>query len=215
MKIETIEVAGLASALKAMRLPYNKKPKSIIHSHAWCGETMEDGFSKNYISESDIYVHPKDIELMQTLMMNGDEKLMMNGDSHCKPQRGLIAYMDITASISFFTELETYRMGHERLFSASTMNTEGKKLKGLALEKELEKVSIMRPIRKIDFFSYQSLRNMVYWRHNHRKPEWHAFIEHIKTLPLADEFILYGLDEQLKVHDRMWKEYLVELETAN
>lgn len=203
MKIETIEVAGLASVLKAMRLPYNKDTQSVIHTNTWCGDSIEEGFTKEFVNESDIFVHPKDIELLQNLMMNGD--------SHCKPQRGLIAYLDITASISFFTELETYRMGHERLFSASTMNTEGKKLRGVELERALAVVSLMRQIRKIDFFSYQCLRNIVKQRYNHRKPEWHYFIEHIKTLPLAQELIVYGLDEQLAVHDQMWAEYLEEL----
>lgn len=203
MKIETIEVAGLASALKAMRLPYNKDSKSIIYTDSWCDDSIENDYAKEYLSQSDIFVHPKDVELFQNLMESGD--------SHAKMQRGLLAYLDITASISFWSEAETHRMGHERLFSSSTMNTEGKKLKGLALEKELKNVSIMRPIRKIDYFSYQCLRNIVKQRHNHRKPEWHAFIEHIKTLPLADEFILYGLEHELEIHDMLWDEYLEEL----
>lgn len=203
MKIETIEVAGLASVLKAMRLPYNKEPKSVIHTNVWCGDSIEDDFAKQFVGGSDIFVHQKDIELLQNLMESGD--------SHAKPQRGLLAYLDITVGIGVWGEIETYRMGRERLFSASTQNTECKGLRGLALKKAKAKISVERPLRKVDYYSYQCLRNIVKQRHNHRDPDWHYFIEHIKTLPLADEFILYGLEHELEIHDMLWREYLEEL----
>ena len=47
---------------------------------------------------------------------------------------------------------------------------------------------------RVDMFSYQTLRRIVAQRHNHRLPEWHQFIDWIKTLPFAQEFILDGLN---------------------
>ena len=46
----------------------------------------------------------------------------------------------------------------------------------------------------VDVYSYQTLRRIVEQRHNHRLPEWHTFIDWIKTLPLAEELILVGLE---------------------
>lgn len=63
---------------------------------------------------------------------------------------------------------------------------------------------------KIDYFSYQTLRRIVSQRYNHRKPEFHEFIEWVKTLPYADELILLGLEEKLDVHNKMYNEYLSE-----
>lgn len=60
---------------------------------------------------------------------------------------------------------------------------------------------------RVDFFSYQALRNMVRWRADHRLPEWHFFIEWVKTLPYADELILVGLEKQLAVHDKYMDDY--------
>lgn len=46
----------------------------------------------------------------------------------------------------------------------------------------------------VDVYSYQTLRRIVAQRHNHRLPEWHQFIDWIKTLPLAEELIFVGLN---------------------
>ena len=203
MTIKTIEVAGFASALQALRLPYNKDTESQIELEQQCYVAMDDDYTHVMESESYIRTAKKDVTLLQMLMIKGD--------SHCKPQRGILAYLDITVGIGVWAEIETYRAGHERLFSASTMHTEGKGLKGLALKKVKQTISVERPVRKIDYFSYQCLRNIVKQRYNHRDPDWHYFIEHIKTLPLAQELIVYGLDEQIKIHDQMWEEYKAEL----
>ena len=47
---------------------------------------------------------------------------------------------------------------------------------------------------RVDMFSYQALRRIVSQRHNHRLPEWHVFVDWIKTLPLSQELILDGLE---------------------
>ena len=158
MKIELLETSGMVSALKALRLPYNKEPMSEI-SHT----LFARGGVFNQRNRIDFDLEGKDIALMQ--------KLIISGDEHAKPLRGILAYLDITAPIDWWVEAETYEAGHQRLFSASTMNTEGRGLKGHALREELNKISFGREVRKIDYFSYQTLRRIVRQRYNHRKAE--------------------------------------------
>lgn len=195
MKIELLEISGMVSALKALRLPYNKEPMSEIE-HSWHARDCV------YSQLNRIYFDPegKDIALMQ--------KLIISGDEHAKPLRGILAYLDITAPIDWWVEAETYEAGHQRLFSASTMNTEGKGLKGHALREELNSISFGREVRKIDYFSYQTLRRIVRQRYNHRKAEWHFFIDAVRMLPYANELILVGLEDEMRIHDEWMEEYL-------
>lgn len=197
MKIELLEISGMVSALKALRLPYNKEPMSEIdHTLYANGDIFRQ---QNRI---DFDLEGKDIALMQ--------KLIISGDEHAKPLRGILAYLDITAPIDWWWDAETYEAGHQRLFSASTMNTEGRGLKGHALREELNKISFGREVRKIDYFSYQTLRRIVRQRYNHRKAEWHFFIDAVRMLPYAEELILVGLEDEMRIHDEWMEEYLTE-----
>ena len=199
MKIETTEVAGFAAALRALRFPFKKDARSEIHTNFEADNV--EGYNR-FHSATFCLIDDKDLELLSTLISRGDE--------HAKPVRGILAYAEITAPIYFWWDLETYGVGHQRLFSESTMNDEGKKLVGKALQKALLAISFGRDIRKADYFSYQTLRHIVMQRYNHRKPEFHEFIEWIKTLPYAKELILVGLEDKLAIHDKMYHDYLNE-----
>ena len=194
MKIELLEISGMVSALKALRLPYNKEPMSEIGHNLYA----MDGSFRQY-NRIDFDLEGKDIALMQ--------KLIISGDEHAKPLRGILAYLDITAPIDWWVEAETYEAGHQRLFSASTMNTEGRGLKGHLLREELNKISFGREVRKIDYFSYQTLRRIVRQRYNHRKAEWHHFIDAVRMLPYAKELVLVGLEDEMRIHDECMVEY--------
>ena len=194
MKIELLEISGMVSALKALRLPYNKEPMSEIGHNLYA---MDSSFRQ--YNRIDFDLEGKDIALMQ--------KLIISGDEHAKPLRGILAYLDITAPIDWWVEAETYEAGHQRLFSASTMNTEGRGLKGHLLREELNKISFGREVRKIDYFSYQTLRRIVRQRYNHRKDEWHFFIDAVRMLPYAKELILVGLEDEMRIHDEWMVEY--------
>ena len=194
MKIELLEISGMVSALKALRLPYNKEPMSEIrHTLFARGGVFNQRDGINFDLDG------KDIALMQ--------KLIISGDEHAKPLRGILAYLDITAPIDWWVEAETYEAGHQRLFSASTMNTEGRGLKGHALRRELNSISFGREVRKIDYFSYQTLRRIVRQRYNHRKAEWHFFIDAVRMLPYAKELILVGLEDEMRTHDEWMVEF--------
>ena len=187
MKIETIEIAGLAGALTALRLPFGKEERSNMD--------VQIGFSKSSFGENPSYgtsttilIDPKDLTLMQTLVKRGDE--------HAKVVRGIMVWAKITAPVYWWCEEETYRMGHERLASESTMHIDCRGLAGSELQEAKSAIPMGKELTKVDMFSYQALRKMVAQRHNHRLPEWHQFIDWIKTLPLAEELIFVGLETE-------------------
>ena len=196
MEIKAIEVVGFASAFKALRLPYGLDTRSDIETHFYGGEYNG---KKIFDNSSECTFDDKDVALMSTLIKRGDE--------HAKPMRGVLAYADIIAPIDFWCELETYEKGRQRLFSGSTMHEEGRGLSGHALREAIHKIPYDRPIRKIDFFSYQCLRNIVAQRYDHRKAEWHFFIEWIKALPFADELILVGMGDKITIHNEYMRKY--------
>ena len=85
-------------------------------------------------------------------------------------------------------------MGHERLASESTMHIDCRGLSGEELVQAKSAIPMGKELTKVDMFSYQALRNIVKQRWNHRLPEWHVFVDWIKTLPLSQELILNGLE---------------------
>ncbi len=211
MKIETIEVAGLAGALTALRLPFGKDVRSHIdtfHKYDKSGvnkfefgngytsigaiDRLEDMKTITYPGRPTMYgcsvvqIEDKDLTLMQTLVKRGDE--------HAKVVRGIMVWAKITAPVYWWAEAETYRAGHERLASESTMHIDCKGLSGKELQEAKAAIPMGKELTKVDMFSYQTLRRIVAQRHDHRLPEWHTFIDWVKTLPLAEALIFVGLE---------------------
>ena len=200
MKIETIEIAGFAGALTALRLPFGKDVRSRIEH--FCDtylditdmdvEKAEDTYEvtmtghTRFTSNTHIAIEPKDLSLMTTLVKRGDE--------HAKVVRGIIVWAKITAPVYWWAEEETYRAGHERLASESTMHIDCKGLSGKELQEAKAAIPMGKELTKVDMFSYQTLRRIVAQRHNHRLPEWHTFVDWVRTLPFAEELILVGLE---------------------
>lgn len=179
IKIETVEIAGFAAALTALRLPFGKDERSEINSDLL--------FNEEEISYSqDIWVDEKDLALMNTLVKRGTE--------HAKVTRGIIVWAKITAPVYWWCEMETYVVGHQRLSSESTMHVDCRGLSGDELVAAKAAIPMGKELTKVDAFSYQALRNIAKQRWNHRLPEWHAFVDWIKTLPFSQKLILEGLD---------------------
>ena len=190
MNIETIEVAGLGAALTALRLPFGKEVRSVINlndNHFMATDNLTQEKTHFLTKGGSINVDNKDLALIQALIKRGDE--------HAKVMRGVVAWAKITAPIYYFREEETYRAGHERLFSESTMHIDCRGLSGEELQKAKAEIPMGHPCTCVDMFSYQCLRNIVRQRHDHRLPEWHQFIDWIHTLPLAEELIFVGLED--------------------
>ena len=95
MKIETLETAGILPAIRAMRNPLNSWDKSD-----------SEGFPL-MVGEAD-----------KALSM----KLAAAGDEHAKHLRMIMVWADITAPREWFIQLDTYRIGVEKV-SCSTMHT--------------------------------------------------------------------------------------------
>ena len=178
MKIETIEIAGFASALKALHLPFMGEEKSYIETCHFFTEGV-------FCNDSAVQPADKDLELMS--------KLIKGGDCEAKVLRGIVVYTKVTAPIYFWREAETYRHGHERLCSESTMHIDCKGLSGEELQKAKAAIPMGHPCTCIDSWSYQCLRNIYIWRRHHRLPEWREFCKWIETLPYAKELITVGL----------------------
>ena len=215
MKIETIEIAGLAGALTALRLPFGKEVRSEINIKTDPFIAI-DNITKektNYFAwHGHVNIHNKDLALMQILVKRGDE--------HAKVVRGIMVWARIKAPVYFTRELETYRAGRERLSSSSTMHQECQGLSGEELQRAKAELPMGTEQDFVDVYSYQTLRRIVAQRHDHRLPEWHQFIDWVRTLPFAEELILVGLEDRREIEEKakrfdMIKDVLENAESVN
>lgn len=117
-------------------------------------------------------------------------KLVKAGPEHAKVTRGVVYWVEITAPIYWWREMEAYRAGRERLSCESTMHIDCKGLSGEELQKVKAEMPMGKEQKAIDMFSAQCLRSIYRQRRHHRLPEWHQFCDFIETLPYAKEFIL-------------------------
>ncbi len=184
LKVETIEISGIATALKTLRRPFKLEERSKVNSTS---DSVIVLFNKDYYKE---YIHysydyiiidQKDLALMQRLIKNGDEE--------AKFSRLIMAYMTITAPRWWWVEMSTYEVGVIKGCGESTMHTDCKGLKGEELMEFKDNMPQGNLETRDMAFSYQALRRIFFQRRDHRLPIWGLFCEHIKTLPLAEELI--------------------------
>lgn len=174
LEVRTLEIAGLRSVLEALRLPFGKECRSFTTFEHTSNDSRQDFHSYCDINE-------RDMKLMSTLVRRGDE--------HSKVLRGLIVYAEISAPRFWWVEADTYRIGTERLSSESTIHIQGKGLSTEELVKmksELKEGTIQK---RVQYFSYQTLRRIYFQRRNHRLPMWHDFCKWIEGLPFAEQLI--------------------------
>lgn len=183
LDVKTIEVAGLLSAVEALRLPFGKECRSQTnYDDSWV-----ENIVPNFQSDVRVFFDERDLTLMSTLIKRGDE--------HAKVLRGIIAYAEINAPRFWWVEMDTYRIGSERLSSESTMHIQGRGMSTEELVKMKSELTEGTMQKRVQYFSYQALRRIYQQRRNHRLPHWHIFCDWIKTLPFANELILIGLDD--------------------
>lgn len=187
IEIKTLEIAGFYSVLQALRLPFGKDCRSIGSWSGHLDEWPDDPCAPIELhTECDMKICDKDITLMSTLVKRGDE--------HAKAIRGLIVYAEINAPRYLWSELDTYYIGSQRLSSESTMHIQGRGLNTEELVAMKEKLPEGTMQKRIQYFSYQTLRRIYYQRKDHRLPHWHKFCEWIEKLPFAKELILIKKD---------------------
>lgn len=183
LDVKTIEVAGFLSAVEALRLPFGKECRSQTnYDDSWV-----ENIVPNFQSDVRVFFDDRDLTLMSTLIKRGDE--------HAKVLRGIIAYAEINAPRFWWVEMDTYRIGSERLSSESTMHIQGRGMSTEELVKMKSELTEGTMQKRVQYFSYQALRRIYQQRRNHRLPHWHVFCDWIKTLPFANELILIGLDD--------------------
>lgn len=185
LEVKTLEIAGFASALQALRLPFGLECRSKVFTKQVIDE--EGVFGKGIEYGSAIEFDDKDLTLLTTLVKRGEE--------HSKAIRSLIVYAEINAPRFWWAEADTYRIGTERLSSASTMHIQGKGLSTEELVRMKEELPEGTMQKRIQYFSYQTLRRIYKQRRCHRLPHWHIFCDWIKSLPFAEQLILVGLNE--------------------
>ena len=191
MKIKTLEVGGIHSALVAMRNPLNSWDKS----DSVTGKVGE-----------------KDKELSM--------KLAKAGTEHAKHLRMIMVWADIKAPRYWWTEFDTYRVGVEKL-SCSTMHKlmarpvdvddfENDGISPIALDNVIDyinadmhlyenssdpetKNTLWRGIiqllpqsylqKRTVMMSYAALRNIYRQRKGHKLKEWEQFRKWVEKLP--------------------------------
>lgn len=178
LEVKTIEIAGFLSAVEALRLPFGKECRSETeYSDSWV-----EKYIPNFQADIRVFFNEKDLALMSTLVTRGDE--------HAKVLRGIIVYAEINAPRYWWAEADTYCIGTERLSSESTMHIQGRGMNTEDLIKMKSELKEGTMQRRIQFFSYQTLRRIYHQRHDHRLPHWHVFCQWIEELPFAKWLIL-------------------------
>lgn len=182
INIKTLEIAGFRSALEALRLPFGKECRSNTEFVIMVDEegVVDDN---NIITGTSVKIDPKDLHLMSTLIKRGDE--------HAKVVRGIMVWVEIDAPRYWWQEADTYRVGTDRLSSESTMHIQGQGMSEEELVKMKSELTEGTMQKRVQVFSYQTLRRIYYQRKNHRLPHWRVFCEWIETLPYAKELIIF------------------------
>lgn len=179
--VKTIEVSGFLSAVCALRLPFGKECRS--NAEFSFNYQPNEKYNNNIIS-SHVWVNldDRDLNLMSVLVKRGDE--------HAKVLRGIMVYAEINAPRYWWQEMDTYRIGTDRLSSESTMHIQGRGMSVEELVEMKEKLPEGTMQKRMQVFSYQTLRRIYQQRDKHRLPHWRLFQEWIEGLPLAKELIL-------------------------
>jgi hypothetical protein len=115
--------------------------------------------------------------------------LTKRGDEHAKVVRGIMVYAEINAPRYWWQEMDTYRIGTDRLSSESTMHIQGRGMSEEELLKMKSDLTEGTMQKRVQVFSYQTLRRIYFQRRHHRLPHWREFCQWVDSLPLAKELI--------------------------
>jgi hypothetical protein len=178
IEVKILEIGGFASAFQALRLPFGKECRSEAFSEQTCTLGEIDNEVKYTAS---VFVNTQDLHLMSVLVKRGDE--------HAKVVRGIMVYAEINAPRYWWQEMDTYRIGTDRLSSESTMHIQGKGMSEEELIKMKEELTEGTMQKRVQVFSYQTLRRIYFQRRNHRLPHWREFCQWVEGLPFAKELI--------------------------
>lgn len=212
MKFENTEVMNFRSAIRGARNPLESWSKS---DSGW-GYVNDNGVIKPMFT-----IGENDMKLLQNLIKSS----IKGGNSHSKFLRQIFVTVDITASLYYFKEFDTYKIG-TTANSCSTMHKlastpitlENFEIDDFAIPYFIDVVKNCEELRvrynetkdknywraliqllpeswlqmRTVTLNYQVLRTMYFDRRNHKLSEWNTdFINWLKTLPYAEELIMY------------------------
>lgn len=132
------------------------------------------------------------------------EKLAPRGNGHNKFLESIVAWIDVTAPLDWWAEMDTYRVGMTKQ-SSSTMHTLGRRrLVHSDFEEEIPHtylsylnscidgkapLSLLKKLlpcgflqRRILCTNYKTLQNIINQRTGHKLPQWGIFLEGLKDL---------------------------------
>ena len=117
IKIENVEVVGWEYAIRGMRNPLNSWNKSDSEYHVDCNICNNPHYDCDNCPmvafDDKTLIGSHDLELMK--------KLCKAGTDHRKFMRMIVVYVDVTAPLYWFKEMDTYKVGTVRN-SCSTMH---------------------------------------------------------------------------------------------
>ena len=211
IKIETLEIDGMAPALHGMRNPLNSWDSA--DSYRTYIENPETGNRAKF----EFFMGDNDHELAM--------RLAKSGSTHAKYRRMIVVYADITAPLYWWKEFDTYRMGVEKNscstmhkiqakeftpedFSCEHMSEPTKNLLDDVIfslntnRKEFNnhdfddpKYSWWQMIQSLPssynqkrtvMMSYEALSSMYRDRKDHKLDEWRDFCAWVKNLPYSE-----------------------------
>lgn len=142
-QVKVLEVAGLMSSILGMRLPTQSQNDSYVNDD---GEfilgSKDKKLALGLLNKREINSYDEDLgEIFQ-------------GDTHGKFQRSIHAWLDITAPLYIWNELDTYMVGMTPTSSTSTMYTLKKELKYID---DIDKTHFSDDISDIEIQYFKSL----------------------------------------------------------
>ena len=101
LKIESTEIVGWEAAIRGMRNPMNSWEKSDSQTCTNCNGCLPGQECERY--KNGTFIGPNDLDLMN--------RLRNAGTDHRKFMRMITVYVDITAPLYWWKELDTYKVG--------------------------------------------------------------------------------------------------------
>lgn len=217
IKFKNTDVWGFEHALRGMRNPMNSWNKS---DSKYCGDF-------DSCEKCNLRIDTCDAYLIGENDMNLAQKLIKGGSEHRKFLRQIFVSVDITASMYWWSEFDTYKVGTTanstskmHKLAETSITTDMFELNDISKNDNvfLNYINHLEEMRKQYLktkdkniwksivqqlpeswlqtrtvtLNYENLFNMYRQRKNHKLDEWRiGFIEWVKTLPYAEELIMY------------------------
>jgi hypothetical protein len=210
MQIELHEVQGFWPAIWGMRNP--------MQSHHMSDSEPPEEADFAIHEDEDGFVNGEWEPPMSFRFGSDDHSLAMKlanaGTDHGKFLRQIVVWVDITATQTWWSEFDTYRMGVEKnstskmhrlmkeeikpdMFDFSEWEVDESTIEGLVnlcedlrFEGEFDKLLQVLPMSFLQtrtcMISYAALRNMYHARRNHKLKEWQTFCDWIETLEYSE-----------------------------